>query len=141
MVLVTLMTATHTYRFSEFQAGLVESGKKSMTIRAPRKAPTRAGDTLRLTGPIFAGFAKVAPQPGRLLRTAVCRGAHSIELRFHRDTSELISIDIGGQRFVLEIIDAEAFARLDGFANALEMGRFFRKLHGPGPFRGVLIRW
>jgi hypothetical protein len=22
-------------------------------------------------------------------------------------------------------------ARLDGFANALEMGRFFRKLHGP----------
>jgi hypothetical protein len=32
-------------------------------------------------------------------------------------------------------------ARLDGFANALEMGRFFRKLHGLGPFRGVLIRW
>jgi hypothetical protein len=38
--------ATHTYRFSEFQAGLVESGKKTMTIRAPRKAPTRVGDTL-----------------------------------------------------------------------------------------------
>ena len=83
----------------------------------------------------------MAPQPGRLLRTAVCRGAHQIELRFHRDTFEVISIDIGGQRFVLEIIDAEAFARLDGFANALEMGRFFRKLHGPGTFRGVLIRW
>jgi hypothetical protein len=32
-------------------------------------------------------------------------------------------------------------ARTDGFASALEMGRFFRKLHGPGPFRGVLIRW
>jgi hypothetical protein len=29
--------ATHTYRFSEFQAGLVESGKKSLTIRAPRR--------------------------------------------------------------------------------------------------------
>jgi hypothetical protein len=133
--------ATHTYRFSEFQAGLVESGKKTMTIRAPRKAPTRAGDTLRLTGPVFAGFAKVAANPGRLLRIAVCRSVLPIELRFDRDTSEVISIDIGGQLFVRDVIDVEAFAKLDGFANALEMGRFFRKLHGPGPFRGVLIRW
>ena len=59
--------ATHTYRFSEFQAGLVESGQKTMTIRAPRKAPTRVGDTLRLTGPVFAGFGKMAAKPGRLL--------------------------------------------------------------------------
>ena len=133
--------ATHTYRFSEFQAGLVESGEKTMTIRARRKAPTRVGDTLRLTGPVFAGFGKVAANPGRLLRIAVCRGVHPIELRFNRDTSEVIFIDMGGQLFVLDVIDPEAFARLDGFANALEMGRFFRKLHGPGPFRGVLIRW
>jgi len=133
--------ATHTYRFSEFQAGLVESGEKTMTIRAPRKAPTRVGDTLRLTGPVFAGFGKVAANPGRLLRIAVCRGVHPIELRFNRDTSEVIFIDMGGQMFVLDVVDPEAFARLDGFANALEMGRFFRKLHGPGPFRGVLIRW
>jgi hypothetical protein len=76
--------ATHTYRFSEFQAGLVESGKKTMTIRAPRKVPTRAGDTLRLTGPIFAGFAKVADNPGRLLRSAVCRSVLPIELRLQR---------------------------------------------------------
>ena len=33
------------------------------------------------------------------------------------------------------------FARMDGFENALEMGRFFVKLHGPEPFHGVLIRW
>jgi hypothetical protein len=130
--------ATHTYRFSEFQAGLVESGKKTMTIRAPRKVPTRAGDTLRLTGPVFAGFAKVAANPGRLLRIAVCRSVLPIELRFDRTTSEAISIDIGGQR---DVIDVEDFAKQDGFANALEMGRFFRKLHGPGTFRGVLIRW
>ena len=133
--------ATHTYRFSEFQAGLVESGEKTMTIRAPRKAPTRVGDTLRLTGPMFAGFGKVAANPGRLLRTAVCRSVHPIELRFDRDTSAVVSIDIGGQLYVRDVTDVEAFAKLDGFANALEMGRFFRKLHGPGPFRGVLIRW
>jgi|SRR6478672_12495623 hypothetical protein len=130
--------ATHTYRFSEFQAGLVESGEKTMTIRAPRKAPTRVGDTLRLTGPMFAGFGKVAANPGRLLRIAVCRGVHPIELRFNRDTPEVIFIDIGGQ---LLVRDVEVFAKLDGFASALEMGRFFRKLHGLGPFRGVLIRW
>jgi hypothetical protein len=103
--------------------------------------PTRAGDTLRLTGPVFARFAKVAANPGRLLRTAVCRGVHPIELRFHRATSAVISIDIGGPRFEINVTDVEAFGKLDGFANALEMGRFFRKLHGPGPFRGVLIRW
>jgi len=130
--------ATHTYRFSEFQAGLVESGEKTMTIRAPRKAPTRVGDTLRLTGPMFAGFGKVAANPGRLLRIAVCRGVHPIELRFNRCISEVISIDIGGQ---LLVRDVEDFAKLDGFASALEMGRFFRKIHGPGTFRGVLIRW
>ena len=95
-----------------------------------------ASDRARL-----AGLAKVADNAGRLLRTAVCRGVHPIELRFNRDTSEVIFIDMGGQLFVLDVIDPEAFARLDGFANALEMGRFFRKLHGPGPFRGVLIRW
>jgi hypothetical protein len=133
--------ATHTYRFSENQTGLIESGKKTMTIRAPRKVPTRAGDTLRLTGPIFAGRAKVAANPGRLLRIAVCRGVHPIELRLHRTTSAVISIDIGGPRFEINVTDVEAFARLDGFANSLEMGRFFRKLHGPGTFRGVLIRW
>ena len=133
--------ATHTYRFNESQTGLVESGKKRMTIRAPRKVPTRAGDTLRLTGPMFAGFGKVAANPGRLLRIAVCRGVHPIELRLHRTTSAVISIDIGGPRFEINVTDVEAFAKLDGFATALEMGRFFRKLHGPGPFRGVLIRW
>jgi hypothetical protein len=133
--------ATHTYRFSEFQTGLVESGQKCITIRAPRKVPTRAGDTLRLTGPVFAGLAKVADNPGRLLRTAVCRGVHPIELRFHRATSAVISTDIGGPRFEINVTDVEAFAKLEGFANALEMGRFFRKLHGPGTFRGVLIRW
>jgi hypothetical protein len=87
---------------------------------------------------MFAGFGKVAANPGRLLRIAVCRGVHPIELRFNRDTPEVIFIDIGGQ---LLVRDVEVFAKLDGFASALEMGRFFRKLHGPGTFRGVLIRW
>ena len=131
---------THTYRFNESQTGLVESGKKRMTIRAPRKVPTRAGDTLRLTGPVFAGFAKVAAKGACCARRCAVASIR-FELRFHRATSAVISIDIGGPRFEINVTDVEAFAKLDGFANALEMGRFFRKLHGPGPFRGVLIRW
>ena len=35
----------------------------------------------------------------------------------------------------------DAFALMDGFADAHEMGRFFVKLHGPEPFHGFLIRW
>jgi hypothetical protein len=94
MVLVTLMTATHTYRFSKFQTSLVESGVKRCTIRALRKVPTRTGDTLRLTGPIFAGRGKTAAKPGQLLRTAVCRSVHSIVLTIDRDTSAVIAVDI-----------------------------------------------
>jgi hypothetical protein len=52
-----------------------------------------------------------------------------------------ISADVRPHRPGIDVTDVEAFAKLDGFANALEMGRFFRKLHGPGTFRGVLIRW
>jgi hypothetical protein len=74
----------------------------------------------------------VAANPGRLLRTAVCRSVHPIELRFDRDTSAVVSIDIGGQLYVRDVTDVEAFAKLDGFASALEMGRFFRKLQAPG---------
>jgi hypothetical protein len=52
----------------------------------------------------------------------------------------VISADISGPVFDGRV-SVDALAMADGFANALEMGRFFRKLHGPGTFRGVLIRW
>ena len=136
------MTATHTYRFSEFQTGLVESGDKRCTIRALRKAPTRAGDTLRLTGPIFAGRGKTAAKPGRLLRTAVCRGVHGIVLTIDRDTSAVIEVDItGGGTFEGFPTSVDELARMDGFESALAMGQFFRKRCRRGTFRGVLIRW
>ena len=134
--------ATHTYRFSEFQAGLVESGQKTMTIRAPRKAPTRVGDTLRLTGPVFAGRGKTAAKPGRLLRTAVCRSVHGIVLTLDHDTSAVILFDITGETtFECVPICVDELARLDGFESALAMGQFFRKRCRHGAFRGVFIRW
>ena len=133
--------ATHTYRFSEFQIGLIESGQKRCTIRKRRKSPTRPGDTLRLTGPMFAGRARLAPRPGRLLRTVECLSVQNIVLTFDRRNYAVIAADIAGEPFEDFPTSVAELARMDGFKDAAEMGRYFVRLHGSGTFRGVLIRW
>jgi hypothetical protein len=133
-----LMTATRTIRFAKFQTELVASGKKRMTIRASRKDGIEAGDKLRLMGPTRAGprqRSKAEP-----LREAVCVGVNDIMLRFSPKTKALISAEISGPVFAGPL-NVDALAWADGFADALEMGRFFVKWHGPEPFKGVLIRW
>src|SRR5215471_378943 len=133
--------ATHTYRFSEFQIGLIESGQKRCTIRKRRKSPTGPGVTLRLTGPMFAGCGKMARRSGRLLRTAVCLSVHDIVLTFDPRSYAVIAADITGAR-VRRPSDLRcrtgAHGRLPGRPR---IGIYFVKLHGPGTFRGVLIRW
>jgi hypothetical protein len=119
--------------------GRVEAGEKRCTIRGPRKLPVAAGDTLKLRGPRFAGYGKVHPQPARLLRTATCVGVNDVVLHFAPDQS-VFAIDISGPAFDVPTCIGE-FARMDGFENALEMGRFFVKLYGTEPFHGILIRW
>jgi hypothetical protein len=132
------MTAIRTIRFAKFQTELVASGKKRMTIRAPRKDEIKAGDTLRLLGPRWAGYrTRSHSEP---LREAVCVGVNDIILRFSPTTSAVISADISGPVFGGPL-SVEALAWADGFADALEMGRFFVKWHGPEPFKGILIRW
>ena len=127
--------ATHVYRFSESQTGLVESGEKRCTIRLQRERPTKPGDTLRLTGPIWAG-GKRHPNPSRLLLVATCTKVEEIELHYSPEGA-VKSVLISGE----PVSDVDAFAREDGFKDARLMGAFFRKLHGPGRFWGVLIRW
>jgi len=73
------------------------------------------------------------------LRTATCVGVHQVILHFARDHS-VEAIDISGPVFDGST-RVDAFAQMDGFADAREMGRFFVKLYGPEPFHGVLIRW
>jgi hypothetical protein len=131
------MMTTHTIRFAKFQTELVASGKKRMTIRKPRKGGIGEGDTLRLMGP-RAGYGKRA-EP-LLLREAACVSVHGIVLGFSPKTRALISADISGPVFDGPA-NVDALALADGFADALEMGRYFVKWHGPGTFRGVLIRW
>jgi hypothetical protein len=115
-----------TYSFAEFQCGLVEAGTKRRTIRAPRKRHARVGERLRLTGPM----------PGRrLLRVAECLGVDDVRLRV--SARGCSSGDLNGD----PIADLEAFAREDGFEGAKQMGEFFAGLHGPGLFKGYMIRW
>jgi len=132
--------AQHTIHFSEIHTARVAAGDKRCTIRSPRKRPIAAGDTLKLRGPRFAGRGKIHPQAARLLRTATCVGVHQVILHFARDQS-VLAIDISGERAFEVPSCVRDFARMDGFENALEMGRFFVKLHGPEPFYGILIRW
>jgi hypothetical protein len=73
------------------------------------------------------------------LRTATCVGVNDVVLHFAPDHS-VRAIDISGPAFDGPTCVGE-FARMDGFKDALEMGRFFVKLYGPEPFRGILIRW
>ena len=113
------MMTTHTFRFGEFQADIVESGKKRCAIRAPRKRAVCPGDTLRLTGPIWAGRGKLAAEPARLLRVAPCVGVHAIELRFHRRTDAVISADITGEPFdAPTCVDPKRAQRADRAAQA-----------------------
>lgn len=39
------------------------------------------------------------------------------------------------------ILDMDAFARLDGFADFNDMAAFWREEHGPETFEGALIKW
>jgi len=73
------------------------------------------------------------------LRTAVCVGVNEIVLHFERDRA-VRAFDILGASFDAPRWVAD-FARMDGFADSLAIGRFFTKLHGPRPFRGILICW
>jgi hypothetical protein len=128
-----------TIHFSEIHTARVTAGEKRCTIRGPRKLPIAAGDTLKLRGPRFAGYGKAHPQPARLLRTATCTGVNEVVLHFAKDGS-VCKIDLSGPPFCAPNSVAE-FARMDGFKDEREMGRFFIKLYGPEPFKGILIRW
>jgi hypothetical protein len=56
---------------------------------------------------------------------------------------QTISIDVTKKALVLPsfVIDAEAFARADGFRNGASMHAFWLDEHGLGRFDGLLIRW
>lgn len=111
-------------------APLVESGEKRQTIRANRKRPIKVGDTLYL----YTGLRS----PGaRLLTTAVCSEAWTIELRQTQARPEIL---FDGKPLSWNGLGAHALAVRDGFENILELLAWFERTHG-FPFRGQVIRW
>lgn len=117
-----------TYRFDKFQAAMVADGTKRRTIRAAaRKTHAVPGGALRLTTgrPAF-----------KILRETVCAGVDPVEMYLTK-AGKISRLTWAG----LPHEDVETFARLDGFKDAAHMGASFLKWHGPGKFRGVMIRW
>lgn len=112
---------------SEF-VGLVQSGKKTRTIRAPRKRPIKVGDTVILSS---GARTKHYRQIGEGIVTEVDR----VDLRL-RSGQVIVIVS----SHVLDPEEAEVFAKADGFAGFAEMVAWFERQHGL-PFAGHLIRW
>lgn len=129
----------------------VESGKKCQTIRAPR----RDGRLPRVGERVYLYTAQRTQQSRKLgdgvsveaveidaWPTVVVYGEEDGELLVRsRPWQLLVKIAWGGicARF-MNGVQAEAFARSDGFASGDEMAEWFRRVYGL-PFTGHLIRW
>jgi hypothetical protein len=103
-------------------ADLVESGLKCQTVRA--RARCKTGDTVSLR----QWIGKPYRSPMRILRESVCVRVSQVKMI---DTG----IIVDGQ-----IVDANAFARADGFTDWPQMYAWFSTTHGL-PFVGDLIQW
>jgi len=109
-------------------APLVESGQKRQTIRAMRKRPFVAGDTLyHYTG--------MRTKACRKLLESVCHDAVVIEMG-GAPNQEWVMLN----RIYLDADDIFLIARADGFQCGVDMLDWFRKVHG-FPFKGQLVRW
>ncbi len=103
----------------------VVAGIKTQTIRAPRKDGRPhciPGDPLHL-------FTGMRTKYCRRLGKGICTERRQIWIEYGR-------VIVDGQ----PIKDDDAFARADGFANAMQLYDFFQEEHGL-PFEGSLIKW
>lgn len=122
------------YNFKERFAGLIESGQKITTIRAPRKDGKlpKPGEVLKL-------FTGMRTKKCRKIGERVCKAIYAVELNFdgiifkarHRHPRDVAYMDL----LLLSNI-----ARKDGFGDWIEMRGFFTQVHGL-PFKGYLIEW
>ena len=102
-------------------------------IRAVRKRHVRAGEEMQL-------YCAQRTKHCFLIGRARCISIEEIGFLIRNDR---LMFDLnraprgsGGRHHVWD-----GFARADGFADAKEMHEFWRKEHGLGVWRGVLIRW
>lgn len=130
------------YSFQKQFADAVALGTKRQTVRAARQRHARVGEAIQL----YTGIRSRSCQK-LIERDPVCIRVDEIEIGISDAISAKIdSIVING--IPLKQNEIEAFARADGFKpRALgwtarhSMGKFFKKYHGFGTFRGVVIHW
>lgn len=118
------------FNFKSQFAELVASGRKRQTVRAPRQVRPKVGDIARC----YTGLRTAST---RLLASAAIVEVSDIEINF-RSTA----IKIDGRR--LSAIEAERFARDDGFESLDQFLHFFiasSPLGDPHGFSGILTRW
>ena len=111
------------YNFQSQFVPLIESGKKTQTIRANGKRNhAKAGDTLQL-------YTGMRTKSCRKIADAICTRSTYCAIREDR-------ITLGNHPRV----NMDDFARADGFKDFEDMKSWFRKTHGL-PFIGQLIQW
>lgn len=114
------------YSFKGRFAEAVTSGRKTQTIRAPRKRHARPGEPVQL-------YTAMRTKQCRKLADAVCTEVRAIDLDFSCNT-----IVIEGIGKLDHISALDNIARLDGFASWDEMKGFWPDATF---FSGVLIMW
>ena len=114
-------------------AVLVESGRKTQTVRPVPKRMPRPGDIIECR--YWSG----KPYRSKQFWCADGRITRVVEVRIEAGrVPECPDICCAGSW--LDVPEMEAFAAADGFASAAELGRWFHDQHGL-PFEGVLIEW
>jgi len=103
------------YNFRAEFAEAVESGRKTHTIRRPRKRPTRPGDRLKL-------YTGQRTRECRLLREVTCTRVTPVWIH-------CCVIYLDDRR--LGYPEADELAVADGFTDFTEMNAFFERLYGP----------
>jgi len=117
-------------------------GSKRQTIRLLRKHPIKVGDSLFL-------FWKLRTKECELIRKETCTETFLIQMQYYEvwlDSSKPIwrvdkILPNKGIRTLLDF-QVEELAQRDGFTNALEMVRWFKKKHGDLDNKTFqVIRW
>jgi hypothetical protein len=120
------------YNFKKQFVPMILSGEKGHTIRAKRARATRPGEMLHL----YTGLRQKGAQ---LLMRTVCTKVEEISIRggfVGSITTRPLFIAIDG--VMLSLDESERLARSDGFADLVDMCRFWQ---GRTPFLGDIIHW
>ncbi len=120
------------YSFQKRFVAPILTGQKTQTIRSHgRKRHARPRELIQL----YSGMR--TRQCHKICDDVRCVSEHQILIDFGQE-GQIEGITVG----LLRLTDFDAFAVMDGFADAVDMAAFWTATHGASQrFSGVLIRW